>query len=88
MSGVSISDGAIIAANATVTKDVGPYEIVAGNPAKLIRKRFEDTIIDKLLKLAWWNLTTEQVKDISMDLCMPANSEALDSLLRKYRSQD
>jgi len=49
MSGVSISDGAIIAANATVTEGVGPYKIVVGNPAKLIRKRFEDTIIKNYL---------------------------------------
>jgi acetyltransferase-like isoleucine patch superfamily enzyme len=58
MSGVSVGDGAIIAANATVTNDVGPFEIVGGNPAKLIRKRFDDKIIQKLLRLAWWDLPT------------------------------
>jgi len=88
MSGVSISDGAIIAANATVTKDVGPYEIFGGNPAKVIRKRFEDTIIEKLLELAWWNLRTEQVQEITNILCSPPDIETLDSLLRKYRSQN
>jgi virginiamycin A acetyltransferase len=45
MSGVRIADGAIVASNSTVTKDVGPYEIVGGNPAKLIRKRFDDETI-------------------------------------------
>jgi acetyltransferase-like isoleucine patch superfamily enzyme len=88
MSGVSISDGAIIAANATVTKNVGPYEIVGGNPAKLIRKRFEDTIIEKLLELAWWDLSTEQVQEITNILCSPPDIQLLDSLLRTYRSQD
>jgi acetyltransferase-like isoleucine patch superfamily enzyme len=88
MSGVSISDGAIIAANATVTRDVGPYEIVGGNPAKLIRKRFEDTIIEKLLELAWWNLSAEQVQEITNVLCGPPDIEVLDSLLRKYKSQN
>jgi tetrahydrodipicolinate N-succinyltransferase len=86
MSGVSISDGAIIAANATVTKDVGPYEIVGGNPAKLIRKRFDDLIIEKLLELEWWNLATEQVREISSILCSPPDIQGLDSLLAKYRS--
>ena len=77
MSGVSISDGAIIAANATVTKDVGPYEIVGGNPAKLIRKRFDDLIIEKLLELEWWNMATEQVREISSILCSPPDKEGL-----------
>ena len=88
MSGISISDGAIIAANSTVTKNVGPYEIVGGNPAKLIRKRFDDLIIEKLLELKWWNLATEQVKEISSILCSPPSIEGLDSLLAKYRSVD
>ena len=88
MSGVSISDGAIIAANATVTKDVGPYEIVGGNPAKLIRKRFDDLIIEKLLELKWWNLATEQVREISSILCSPPDIEGLNFLLAKYRSVD
>jgi acetyltransferase-like isoleucine patch superfamily enzyme len=88
MSGISISDGAIIAANSTVAKDVGPYEIVGGNPAKLIRKRFDNLIIERLLELKWWNLATEQVREISSILCSPPNVERLDSLLAKYRSVD
>jgi len=55
MPGVTIGDGAIIASNATVTKDVLPYSIVGGNPAQLIRKRFSDKEIAKLLELKWWN---------------------------------
>ena len=55
MGGVSIGDGAIIATNATVTKDVAPYTIVGGNPAKEIRKRFDDDTIKKLLEIQWWD---------------------------------
>lgn len=55
MAGVTIGDGAIIATNSTVTKDVEPYTIVGGNPAKEIRKRFDNGTIKKLLELKWWN---------------------------------
>lgn len=52
---VSIGDGAVIAANATVTRDVEPYTIVGGSPAKTIKKRFVDEDIAFLLELQWWN---------------------------------
>lgn len=55
MAGVRIGDGAIIATNSTVIKDVEPYAIVGGNPATQIKKRFPDETISKLLELAWWN---------------------------------
>lgn len=55
MPGVTIGDGAIIAANSTVVKDVDPYAVVGGNPAKLIRKRFDDETIEQLLDLKWWH---------------------------------
>jgi len=54
--GVVIGDGAIIAANSVVTKDVAPYSIVGGSPAKLIRKRFNDAQIAELISLKWWDL--------------------------------
>lgn len=54
--GIKIGDGAIIGSSAVVTKDVPPYAIVAGVPAKIIRYRFSDDIIDKLLELQWWDL--------------------------------
>jgi acetyltransferase-like isoleucine patch superfamily enzyme len=53
--GISIGDGAVIGAYSVVTRDVEPYSIVAGNPAKLIRKRFNDSEVEKLLKVKWWN---------------------------------
>lgn len=55
MQGVHIGDGAIIGTNALVTKDVEPYTIIGGNPAQMIRKRFDDETIQVLLELAWWN---------------------------------
>ena len=61
MPGVHIGDGAIIGANATVASDVAPYSIVAGNPARLIRKRFDDELVDLLEKFAWWDKSIEEI---------------------------
>lgn len=61
MGGVTIGDGAIIATNATVTKNVEPYTIVGGNPAKEIRKRFKQEMIDLLLQITWWNWDIETI---------------------------
>lgn len=68
MSGVKIGNGAIIGATATVTKDVPPYAIVVGNPAKLIRYRFTEEQIESLLKIGWWNWHEQKIKDEAMDL--------------------
>lgn len=61
MAGVKIGNGAIIATNSTVIKDVEPYSIVGGNPAKEIKKRFSDEEIEKLQKLEWWNWDKEKI---------------------------
>lgn len=61
MAGVTIGDGAIIATNATVVKDVPPYTIVGGNPARAIKRRFDDETIEKLLELQWWNKPLEWI---------------------------
>lgn len=61
--GVHIADGAVVAAGAVVTKDVEPYCIVGGCPARVIRKRFSDELIDSFLKIKWWNWTEEKIKE-------------------------
>lgn len=77
MAGVHIGDGAIIAARAVVTKDVPPYTIVGGTPAKEIRKRFDTEMIQQLLKLKWWDWSTNKIRQ-----CLPYIAEGkLDELL-------
>lgn len=61
LSGVTIGDGAIIGANSLVIKDIPPYSIYAGNPAKLIKYRFSEEIIENLEKIKWWNLSEEHL---------------------------
>ena len=59
--GVQIGDGAIIGANCVVGSDVSPYTIVAGNPAKMLRKRFDDELIDLMLRFKWWEKSIEEI---------------------------
>lgn len=66
LSGVTIGDGAVIGAGAIVTKDVPPFAIVVGCPAKILKYRFNDNIINELLNLKWWNLDTKDL--INLDL--------------------
>jgi acetyltransferase-like isoleucine patch superfamily enzyme len=63
LSGVKIADGAIVGAGAIVTKDVPPYAIVAGNPAKIIKYRFDKATIDYLMELQWWNWPLEKIQE-------------------------
>ena len=61
MQGIKVGDGAIIGAHSLVTKDVAPYTIVGGNPAKEIRKRFDEETISFLLALKWWDWDVEKI---------------------------
>ncbi len=61
MAGVKIGDGAIIGAYSLVTKDVAPYSIVGGNPASLLKKRFDDNDIKRLLQIKWWDWDIEKL---------------------------
>jgi virginiamycin A acetyltransferase len=65
--GVTIGTGAIVAATAVVTRDVPPYAIVGGVPARVIRYRFSPRIIERLLALAWWDLPLEKLSDLPFD---------------------
>lgn len=62
MSGVNIGNGAVVAAGSVVTKDVPPYAIVGGNPAKIIRYRFDASVIDKLQQIAWWDWPDDKIQ--------------------------
>ena len=83
MAGGHIGDGAIIAARAVVTKDVPPYTIVGGTPAKEIRKRFDAEVIQQLLILKWWNWSTDKIRQ-----CLPYIAEGkMDELLTRNKER-
>ena len=71
LSGITIGDGAVVAAGSVVVKDVPPYAIVGGNPAKLIKYRFTPEQITELLKIKWWNWPDEKINEECRMLCCP-----------------
>lgn len=82
MAGVHIGDGAVIAARAVVAKDVPPYTIVGGTPAKEIRKRFEADVIERLSMLKWWDWPIDKIRR-----CLPYITKGdLDGLLAEIGS--
>lgn len=86
MPGVKIGDGAIVAANSTVTKNVEPYTIVGGNPAKVIKKRFSDEIIELLLELQWWDWDEEKIFNNLEQLVSASDIATLKKLLQEGRN--
>lgn len=81
LQGKKIGDGAIIGANSVVTKDVAPYTIVAGNPAKEIRKRFDPDTIASLLKLQWWNWDIETITQ-HLEVITSSDTNAINKLIK------
>ena len=80
--GVTIGDGAVLGARSVVTKDVPPYAIVAGVPAKIIRYRFDEPTRQELLRLKWWELDDDIIRQIPYD-----NISAALQFLREVRGK-
>jgi acetyltransferase-like isoleucine patch superfamily enzyme len=82
LSGVTIGDGAVIGTRAVVATDVRPYAIVVGNPAREIRRRFPDPLIEALRRIAWWDWPDEVVRERVGELCSPD----IEGFVRRYDS--
>ena len=78
---ITVGIGAIVAAGAVVTKDVAPFTIVAGCPANVIRKRFSDDVIERLLALAWWDWTHEALREALLDF----RTLKAEAFLKRYK---
>ena len=85
LSGVKVGKGAVIAAKSVVVKDVPPYAIVGGNPAKLIKYRFSDNVISKLSKLNWADFDENTLYEYVDSLYNEVNDENVDQILSKLK---
>jgi len=84
LSGVTIGDGAVVAARAVVTKDVPPYAVVGGVPAKILRYRFSPENIEKLQKIAWWDWSDEKI----MEALPLLSGGTVDEFIEKYYAEN
>ena len=86
MSGVTIGDGAIIGTGSVVAKDIPPYAIAAGNPARIIRYRFDEETIKELLDIKWWDFKEEDIIKI-VPLLQSNNIQDLIKKCRKIKQK-
>jgi virginiamycin A acetyltransferase len=85
MSGITINQGAVVAACSVVTKDVPPYSVVGGNPAKVIKKRFDDTVIEELLRRADFSkVTVDKMREHTELFYRPLDAQNLDEILKIF----
>lgn len=87
MSGLTIGSGSVIAAQSVVVKDVDPYTIVGGNPAKAIKQRFSMPIIEQLLELQWWSHSDAEINKIVPLLQQPLNDRVLSQIKALLRHE-
>ncbi|MFC3069542.1 CatB-related O-acetyltransferase [Phenylobacterium soli] len=87
MSGVTIGDGAAVGARAVVSRDVPPYAIVAGNPAEVVRFRFDEEVRELLLALRWWDLPLETIRELTATLCSAPTPALLRELIARHRPE-
>ena len=80
--GVHINDGAIVGLNSVVASDIPAYTIVAGNPAKIIRKRFDDELVSLMLKFRWWDLSIDEINSL-IPILTCSNLEKVKNFLKK-----
>ena len=83
MSGIKIGDGAVIAANCMVVKDIAAYEIWGGNPAKKVKTRFSEEVINSLKQLKWWEWEVEIIKKLAPSLSQIPDAASIDKLGKK-----
>ena len=88
MPGVHIGDGAIIGTNSVVAKNIPPYSIAVGNPCRVVRKRFDDELIELLLRFKWWDKDIEEIEELMPILSCSDLEKVKDELKDRLSDND